>query len=58
MKFDKILPLEISPHPNSFELTMLDVGLLHEYELKLENKEDDSAYFISTMYIYRGQYYE
>jgi hypothetical protein len=55
IKSDKIVPLQTGPHPNIFELTMFDIGLLHEYELKLENKQNDSAYFISTMYIYRAQ---
>ncbi len=55
---DKILPLKIAPHSNIYELTMLDIGLLHEYELKFENKQNDSAYFISTIYIYHRQYYE
>jgi len=53
IKSDKIVP-----RSNIFELTMLDIGLLHEYELKFENKQNDSAYFISTIHIYRRQYYE
>ncbi|CAF3685921.1 unnamed protein product [Rotaria sp. Silwood1] len=52
MKYNKIIPLEIRTRPNNFDLTMLDVGLLHEYQLKLENKQNDGAYFISTIYIY------
>ncbi len=58
MKYDTIIPLQNGTRSNIFELTMLDVGVLHEYEIHLENREHDGAYFISTMYIYRGQYYE
>jgi excinuclease UvrABC helicase subunit UvrB len=58
MKYGRIIPLEISPRPNTFELTMLDVGLLNECEINLENKQNDAAYFISNMYIYRGQSYK
>jgi hypothetical protein len=48
----------MTSHPNIFELTMLDVGSLYECELKLENQENESGYFISNMYLYCGQYYE
>ncbi|CAF3836154.1 unnamed protein product [Rotaria sordida] len=59
MKYNTIIPLEIRTRPNIFELTMLDIGLLYEYQIKLENnKHNDGAYFLSTMYIYRKQYYE
>jgi len=37
---------------------MLDVGPLQTCEMKLENPEHHSAYFISKMYIHRGRYYE
>lgn len=50
--------IKYGTRPNIFELTMLDVGLLYEYEIHLENNQNDSAYFISNIYIYRGQYYE
>jgi hypothetical protein len=37
---------------------MLDVGLLHECQINLENKQNDGGYFISNMYIHRGQSYK
>lgn len=58
IKSGQITPLQITTHPNIFELTLLDIGLLHECELKLENQANHSAYLISNMYIYCGQYYE
>lgn len=58
IKSGKITPLETSTHPNIFELTLLDIGLLHQCELKLENPEHRSAYLIAHIYIYCQQYYE
>ena len=48
----------MTSNPNLFELTLLDVGSLHECELKLENQENEGAYLISNLYLYCGQYYE
>ncbi|CAF0938184.1 unnamed protein product [Adineta steineri] len=58
LKYDTITPLKIDTRSNMFELTMLDIGLLHEYEIKLENSQNIGAYFISTIYIHRKEYYE
>ncbi|CAF1486918.1 unnamed protein product, partial [Adineta steineri] len=58
LKYDTITPLKTVSRSNIFELTMLDIGLLHEYEIKLENSQNIGAYFISTIYIHRKEYYE
>ncbi|CAF3800670.1 unnamed protein product [Adineta steineri] len=58
LKYDTVTPLKTDTHSNMFELTMLDIGLLHEYEIKLENSQNIGSYFISTIYIHRKQYYE
>ncbi|CAF1436666.1 unnamed protein product [Rotaria magnacalcarata] len=58
MKYNTIMPLKNYPHRNIFELTMLDVGLLHEYQISVENDHNNGSLFITTMYIYRKQYYE
>lgn len=58
-KYDEIIPLKTDTHANLFELTMLDVGLLQDYEINLENSENNtSAYLLATIYIFRKQYYE
>ena len=44
--------------PNIFELTMMDVGPLHGYALRLHGQQNDGAYFISAMYINRARHYE
>ncbi|CAF3752454.1 unnamed protein product [Rotaria socialis] len=58
MKYNTTIPLKIYPRRNIFELTMLDVGLLHEYQISFENNHNNGSLFITTMYIYRKQYYE
>ncbi|CAF3333659.1 unnamed protein product [Rotaria socialis] len=58
MKYNTTIPLKIYPRRNIFELTMLDVGLLHEYQISCENNHNNGSLFITTMYIYRKQYYE
>ncbi|UJR31343.1 hypothetical protein I4U23_018839 [Adineta vaga] len=58
VKYDRIIPLKVDTQPNLFELTMLDIGLLNDYEINLENTEHDGAYFVSTIYIFCKQYYE
>lgn len=58
-KYDEIVPLKTDTHTNMFELTMLDVGLLQDYEINLENSENNTgAYLVTTIYIFRKQYYE
>lgn len=57
-KSGQIVPLKIDSKPNAFNLTMLDIGELQACEFQLANSQNDSAYFISKMYIHRGHYYE
>ncbi|CAF1154399.1 unnamed protein product [Adineta ricciae] len=58
-KYDEIVPLKTDIHANLFELTMLDVGLLQDYEINLENTQNNTgAYLLGTIYIFRKQYYE
>lgn len=58
IKSGKITPLQTGSQPNMFELTLLDVGLLHQCEFKLDDPAHRSAYLITHMYIYCQQYYE
>jgi hypothetical protein len=58
MKYDRIEALNIDHHSNQYELTMLDVGRLHAFQLTLTDTTDTNAYFISTIYIARGHYYQ
>ena len=58
IKHDAIISLQVGNRRNIFELIMFDIGLLHEYQISLENKDNNGAYYISTIYIHRQQYYE
>ena len=58
VKSGQITSLETGTHPNIFELTLLDIGLLHQCVLKLENPAHHSAYLIAHIYIYCQKYYE
>lgn len=58
MHYETLTPLRIGKEPNMFELTMLDVGTLHGYQLTLTTREKPAACLITATYISRGQYYQ
>ena len=59
MRYDQIIPLTISNESNLFELTMLDVGPLTNYQINLKSEDDQiCAYLISSINVVRGQYYQ
>ena len=58
MNFETMTPLRIGKESNMFELTMLDVGALHSYQLTLTARKDPAACLVAAMSISRGQYYQ